>query len=60
MKLPEYITAGEVAKTLRVRPQTIYKMARSGKLPSIKIGGRGRGELRFDVEKIAQWLREQS
>jgi excisionase family DNA binding protein len=34
----EYLTVEEAAKKLKVKPITIYRMARSGKLPAIKIG----------------------
>jgi excisionase family DNA binding protein len=33
-----YLTPEEVAKILKVKKITIYRMCRSGKLPAIKIG----------------------
>jgi len=38
MKDQEYLTIGETAKKLRLAKITIYRMARKGKLPAIKIG----------------------
>ncbi|MEX0650186.1 MAG: helix-turn-helix domain-containing protein [Candidatus Andersenbacteria bacterium] len=34
----EFLTVQEAAKKLRVKPITIYRMARAGKLPAIKFG----------------------
>jgi len=34
----EYLTVSEAAKKLRVKNVTIYRMARSGKLPAVKVG----------------------
>jgi excisionase family DNA binding protein len=34
----EFLTVEEAAQRLRVKPVTIYRMARAGKLPAIKFG----------------------
>lgn len=34
----EYLTLEEVAKKLKVGKTTVYRMAKSGKLPAVKIG----------------------
>ncbi len=46
------ITTSDVAKLLNLNIQTVYRFAKAGKLPSIKIGG----ALRFDREAIDKWL----
>lgn len=33
-----YLTVEETAKRLKVTPVTIYRMARAGKLPAVKVG----------------------
>jgi excisionase family DNA binding protein len=62
--LPEYfesmnraLTAGEVAKLLAIKRDTIYLYAKAGELPSINIGAR-KTLLRFDPMTLAQWIRE--
>lgn len=35
-RLPELLTAAEVAQCLRCSPYTVYKLARDGKLESVK------------------------
>lgn len=44
----DFLTAEQVAKRLNFKPQTIYRMAWDGRLPSVKIG-RGR---RFTEEAV--------
>lgn len=34
----EYLTVEEAAAKLKVTPVTIYRMARRGKLPAVKVG----------------------
>lgn len=34
----EYLTPEEVAKKLKVAKETIYRMARSGRIPAFKFG----------------------
>lgn len=45
-------TVSEVAKMLRVNPQTLYRGVREGKVPHIKVCG----SIRFDKEAIEKWL----
>ena len=47
------MTAAEVAKYLRLKPNTVRAMARDGKLPAIKVG---RG-WRFPKEAITNFVR---
>lgn len=34
----EFLTIEEAAKRLKISPTTVYRMAKNGKLPAIKIG----------------------
>lgn len=34
----EFLTLDEVAKLLKLAPATVYRMARRGEIPAIKIG----------------------
>jgi len=38
MKNEEYLTIGEAAKKLKLAKITIYRMARRGQLPAVKLG----------------------
>lgn len=49
------LTAQELAEILSVSPITIFKQAKSGRIPSFRIGTC----VRFDPKIIADWLREQ-
>lgn len=49
-------TVQEVAKMLRVNPQTLYRGVRDGKVPHIKVCG----SIRFDKAAIERWLSESS
>lgn len=49
-------TVGELAKALRVNPQTLYRGVREGKVPHIKICG----SIRFDKAAIEAWLSKSS
>ena len=48
------LTAAEAAKRLRVSPWTIYRLARTGKLPSYRAGS----ALRFTVDEIERFEKE--
>lgn len=49
-------TVGELAKMLRVNPQTLYRGVREGKIPHIKVCG----SIRFDKASIEEWLTKNS
>lgn len=49
-------TVGELAKMLRVNPQTLYRGVREGKIPHIKVCG----SIRFDKAAIEDWLSRNS
>lgn len=46
------LTVEELAKYLKIKPDTIYKKVRKGELPAIKLGKL----VRFPKELIDQWL----
>ena len=48
------LRAAEVASLLQVTPQHIYKLAASGRMPSIRVAR----AVRFDPQQIANWLLE--
>ncbi len=52
MELDNLLTLKEVAKLLRLSPQTLYKMLEQGEIPAVKIGS----QWRFDREQLKSWL----
>jgi len=46
------MTVEDVAKYLKLKPQTIYKWAQDGTIPAIKLGK----EWRFRLSIIDKWL----
>lgn len=46
-------TAREVAKLLHVRIETVYRYARRGRLPVVRVGG----TWRFPEDQLREWLR---
>ncbi len=53
-KLPEILTTAEVAKFLRVNPETVKSKAKTGEWPAVKIGT----AWRFHREFIASLCRK--
>ncbi|MDY6917516.1 MAG: helix-turn-helix domain-containing protein [Chloroflexota bacterium] len=51
---PRLMNTGEVAKYLRVSRSLIYRMAREGQIPALKVGRKWL----FRKETIEQWLSE--
>lgn len=51
---PRLMNTGEVAKYLRVSRSLIYRMAREGQIPALKVGRKWL----FRKETIEQWLAE--
>jgi len=51
----ELLTLQEVSQLLRVNRATIYRMARSSKIPASKVGR----QWRFERKLITHWLRQQ-
>ena len=52
-KSNQAIKVKELANLLGVSPMTIYRQAKSGGIPSFRVGA----SLRFDPKMIARWLR---
>ena len=52
----EIMTVKQVAEYLQMDEHTIYKLARSGQIPSIKIAG----QWRFKKDVIDKWITEES
>src|SRR5688572_1679299 len=50
------MTVEELAKYLKIKPDTIYKKVRKGELPAIKLGKL----VRFPKELIDQWIIDQA
>jgi len=50
----EIMTLEETAKYLKIGKSTLYKMAREGKIPAVKIAN----QWRFRKEDIDKWLLE--
>lgn len=55
-QVEEYLTPEQVAEKLKVKKITIYRMARSGKLPAIKFGK----SWRISSIKLAEFLEKES
>ena len=55
-KEKEIMTVKQVAKYLQMDEHTIYKLARSGQIPSVKIAG----QWRFKKDVIDKWISEKS
>ena len=49
------MTLEEVARYLRLHNSTIYRLARAGVIPGVKIGG----QWRFNQERVDEWLVQQ-
>ena len=48
------LTLSEVAEILRVNRETVYRMARDGRIPATKVGH----QWRFNRSSIGAWLKE--
>lgn len=49
----DVMTVSEVAEYLRVNPQTVYRKAKAGELPAVRIGR----AIRFRRSELEEWLR---
>jgi len=56
MEEKEIMTVKQVAEYLQMDEHTIYKLARSGQIPSLKIAG----QWRFKKDVIDKWISEES
>ena len=50
--LSELLNIEEVAKVLQLHAMTVYRLAREGKLPGFKVGGRWR----FHRSALEDWM----
>ena len=50
--LNEILTVSEVAEYLRINPQTVYRKAKAGELPAVRIGR----AIRFRRTELEVWL----
>lgn len=53
--MEKLLTLQQIAQKLQISETTLYKLARNGKIPAIKIGN----QWRFKVEDIEKWLESQ-
>jgi excisionase family DNA binding protein len=53
--MSEYLTADELAKKLRVKPDTVRELARRGKIPAIRISPK---VIRFDPAAVDDALQQ--
>jgi excisionase family DNA binding protein len=51
------LTVAEVAQRLRVSKGTVYKLVRTGVIPTVQLGGPG-SSLRIDSAELQAWLVE--
>ena len=49
----DVLTVSEVAEYLRVNPQTVYRKAKAGELPVVRIGR----AIRFRREELEEWMK---
>lgn len=49
----EVMTVIEVAEYLRINPQTVYRKAKAGELPTLRIGR----AIRFRRTELDEWLK---
>ena len=49
----EVMTVSEVAQYLRVNPQTVYRKAKAGELPAVRIGR----AIRIRRSELDEWLK---
>ena len=54
--MKEIMTVKQVARYLQMNEHTIYRLARAGEIPSIKISG----QWRFKKDLIDRWITEAS
>ncbi len=52
----EFLTARELAAAFKLNPQTLYRLARQGMIPAIRIGKKS---LRFDPFEVREALQPQ-
>jgi excisionase family DNA binding protein len=58
LRVITHLTAEQLAERLGIHLNTIYKWARAGKIPGIKLSRSKRGDWRFPVDKIEEWEKQ--
>ena len=53
---PEILTIDQVAELLHLHVMTVYRLAKDGKLPGFKVGGRWR----FHEETLNSWMADRA
>ena len=53
MLTTDVMTVTEVAEYLRVNPQTVYRKAKAGELPAVRIGR----AIRFRKAELDEWMK---
>ena len=53
--MKELLTLQQVAQRLQISETTLYKLARKGEIPAIKVGN----QWRFKIDEIDKWLEGQ-
>jgi len=53
--MEKLLTLQQVSEKLQISENTLYKLARKGEIPAIKIGN----QWRFKAQDIERWLEEQ-
>jgi len=56
MRKEEILKVKDLAKYLKMDEHTVYRLARKGILPAVKIGG----EWRFRKDLVDRWIEEKS
>ena len=54
--MEKLMTAAEVGQMLRLEPHAVYRFAREGAIPSIRVGER---KLRFSEAALRDWMARQ-
>jgi excisionase family DNA binding protein len=52
---PRLLTVGETAHYLSTTKQTVYRLTKTGGLPSLRVGE----QLRFDRDELQAWMRRE-
>lgn len=55
--MAHYVTADELAESLRLSSEMILQMARDGRIPAIRLSSKA---IRFDVQAVAEALNKLS
>ena len=53
---PEILTVGQVAEFLHLHVMTVYRLAKEGRLPAFKVGGRWR----FRRNDLESWIADRA